>query len=126
MGKTKRGVSDQTSLNLPPIAADQTGEGLPYAPVNFPEQGDVWGWKTGKRLQSNGCFQDRYLYSPIIFKSGPHTFRSKLSVERYIRSTFPDADVDAFFASFSWRIPAAEASNNGFSLSLLNLIFYDN
>ncbi|XP_045815620.1 OBERON-like protein [Trifolium pratense] len=118
MGKNKRRDSDHTALNLPPVAADQTGEGLPYAPINFPDQGDVWGWKTGKRLQSNGCFQDRYLFSPVRFKPGSkrkhrHTFASKLSVERYIKSTFPDADVDKFFASFTWRIPAAEAPNNG-------------
>ncbi|GAU18849.1 hypothetical protein TSUD_228390 [Trifolium subterraneum] len=118
MGKNKRRDSDPIALNLPPVAADQTGEGLPYAPINFPDQGDVWGWKTGKRLQSNGCFQDRYLYSPVRFKPGSnrkhrHTFASKLSVERYIKSTFPDADIDKFFSSFTWRIPAAEASNNG-------------
>jgi hypothetical protein len=132
MGKNKRRDSDQTGLNLPPVAADQTGEGLPYAPINFPNQGDVWGWKTGKRLQSNGCFQDRYLYSPVAFKPGSnrknrHTFASKLSVERYIKSTFPDADVDKFFASFTWRIPAAEASTNGFfSLSSKSHFFHDN
>ncbi|GAU18848.1 hypothetical protein TSUD_228380 [Trifolium subterraneum] len=118
MGKKKRRASDDAYLNLPPVAAYQTGEGLPYAPVNFPEQGDVWGWKAGKRRQPNGCFQDRYLYLPDRFKSesnskDQNTFRSKLSVERYIRSTFPDADVDAFFASFTWSIPAVE----GFSLS---------
>ncbi|PNX93535.1 calmodulin protein kinase [Trifolium pratense] len=111
MAKNNRHNNDPTGLNLPPVAADQIGQGLPYAPINFPEQGDVWGWKTGKRLQPNGCFQDRYLYLPERLSSGSdskdqHTFRSKLSVERYIRSTFPDANVDAFFASFTWRIPA--------------------
>ncbi|KAK9933297.1 hypothetical protein M0R45_020498 [Rubus argutus] len=33
-------------------------------------------------------------------------FASKLAVERYIQSTFPGTNLDAFFASFSWKIPA--------------------
>ena len=35
------------------------GMGLPYAPENWPQQGDVWGWKTGRRVVANGKhFQD--------------------------------------------------------------------
>ncbi|CAA2990782.1 Hypothetical predicted protein, partial [Olea europaea subsp. europaea] len=33
-------------------------------------------------------------------------FASKLSLERYTRKNFPDVDVNAFFASFSWKIPS--------------------
>ncbi|XP_017407926.1 uncharacterized protein LOC108320869 isoform X4 [Vigna angularis] len=38
-------------------------------------------------------------------------FASKLSVERYIKRYFPEADLNAFFASFSWKIPALTSSS---------------
>lgn len=118
MGRSKRGDTF-TGMTLHPVPPDESGEGLPYAPENWPQQGDIWGWKTGKRLHNNGCFQDRYLYSPSRLstqKGGSsrkhrHIFASKLSVERYIKATFPDSDIDAFFSSFSWRIPSLNASN---------------
>ncbi|TMW81448.1 hypothetical protein EJD97_009579 [Solanum chilense] len=44
-----------------------SGEGLPYAPVDFPNAGDKWGWMAGKRVTSSGTFRDRYLYSPKHF-----------------------------------------------------------
>ncbi|PNX59496.1 hypothetical protein L195_g059718, partial [Trifolium pratense] len=31
--------------NLPPVLAGQSGKGLPYAPENFPNPGDIWLWK---------------------------------------------------------------------------------
>ncbi|KAL5098614.1 hypothetical protein RYX36_002941 [Vicia faba] len=122
MGRNK--IFEKLSeMNLRPAAADETGEGLPYAPENWPEPGDTWGWKSGKRLQTNGlCFQDRYLYLPLRLsqtenggskRKQRHIFASKLSVERFIKTTFPDADVNKFFASFTWRIPAAQPSTNG-------------
>ncbi|KAK7405910.1 hypothetical protein VNO78_07522 [Psophocarpus tetragonolobus] len=132
------------SWNLEPVAPEVFGEGYPYAPENWPEQGDVWGWRTGRRIRivANGVdhFQDRYLYLPnrltLALKeerekenpasasasasgSAPfrrqHIFASKLAVERYIKKYFPDADLQAFFASFSWKIPAlpSAAANNG-------------
>ncbi|XP_027362543.1 uncharacterized protein LOC113870142 [Abrus precatorius] len=117
----EKGDSKSNSLlNLPPMAAEVSGEGLPFAPENWPEDGDVWGWRTGRRVTSNGYFQDRYLYLPkrlsLAGKQNPnpgtgssrktHIFASKLAAERYVKATFPDADVKAFFSSFSWRIPA--------------------
>lgn len=130
MGSKRR--DNPTAFNLRPAAADESGEGLPYAPENWPEPGDIWGWKTGKRLQHNGCFQDRYLYLPMRLSRAEkgasnrkhrHIFASKLSVERYIRATFPNADVNTFFSSFTWRIPALHASPNGF-FSLQFYIFF--
>ena len=45
------------------MAEEVYGTGLPYAPENWPQQGDVWGWKTGRRVVTNGKhFQDRYMY----------------------------------------------------------------
>ncbi|KAH0665933.1 hypothetical protein KY285_027139 [Solanum tuberosum] len=38
------------------------GEGLPYAPMDWPNVGDKWGLRTGKRATNSGTFKDRYLY----------------------------------------------------------------
>ncbi|KAF1865784.1 hypothetical protein Lal_00021785 [Lupinus albus] len=102
-------------LNLTPVAPEQSGKGLPYAPENWPEEGDIWGWRTGKRVSvTTGFFNDRYLYPPtrlgrpLCSKPG---FPSKLSVERYINDNFPHLDLNHFFASFSWKIPALLSGN---------------
>ncbi|XP_057450259.1 protein OBERON 1-like isoform X3 [Lotus japonicus] len=106
-------------------AAEESGEGLPYAPENWPEMGDIWGWRTGRRVTMNGTFHDRYLYLPLRLcqpsssenSGGASTrkrksFPSKLAVERYIKENFLDADVNAFFASFTWKIPAVQTNGN--------------
>ncbi|CAI8604672.1 unnamed protein product [Vicia faba] len=95
--------------NLAPVAPELSGEGLPYAPENFPNPGDIWRWKTGKRISSNGNFRDRYLYLPRRLAGGG--FKSKLAVERYVKEFFPDANVVDFFASFSWSIPSGLPGN---------------
>lgn len=101
--------------NLTPVPAEKSGEGLPYAPENWPKPGDKWGWRTGRRVASTGHFLDRYLYVPIGFSCNENSgsnrkqrlcFPSKLSVERYIKANFPETDVNEFFASFTWKIPA--------------------
>ncbi|XP_030456769.1 protein OBERON 2 isoform X1 [Syzygium oleosum] len=98
--------------DLQPVSGDISGEGLPYAPENFPLPGDKWGWKVGKRVAITGHYLDRYLYLPKRLRASEkltckkYCFASKLSVERYIRTKFPDADIDAFFASFIWKIPS--------------------
>lgn len=107
---------------LVPVAAEQSGEGLPYAPVNWPEPGDVWGWRTGRRVAATGHFLDRYLYLPMRLSRAENPgsnrkhrlcFPSKLSVERYIKSKFPETDLEVFFASFSWRIPSTMPTTKG-------------
>ncbi|XP_022956071.1 protein OBERON 4-like isoform X1 [Cucurbita moschata] len=111
-----RPKENKNNLTLRPVSQDESGEGLPYAPENWPNLGDNWSWRVGRRVAITGHFQDRYLYSPRgIGVSGNssrrgHSFASRLSVERYIQSEFPNADVDAFFASFSWKIPAKKSS----------------
>ncbi|XP_057783430.1 uncharacterized protein LOC131001164 isoform X2 [Salvia miltiorrhiza] len=98
----------RTGLSLYPVSVHDSGEGLPYAPQDWPNPGDNWRWKVGKRIAVSGYFMDRYLYVPSRFrKMGDRKgFASRLSLEHYIREKFPGADVDAFFASFSWRIPS--------------------
>ncbi|XP_027913721.1 uncharacterized protein LOC114173480 isoform X1 [Vigna unguiculata] len=114
-----------------PVIPEMSGEGYPYAPENWPEQGDVWGWRAGRRIAPAGThFQDRYLYLPSrlvhMLKeekentgtgsgsgtfSKQHIFASKLAVERYVKKYFPEHDHNAFFASFSWKIPALSSAN---------------
>ncbi|KAI9089705.1 hypothetical protein K1719_028998 [Acacia pycnantha] len=107
-------------LPLIPGVGETSGEGLPYAPENWPEPGDVWGWRTGKRIAQNGHFLDRYLYLPVRLSRSENPgssrkyrvcFPSKLAVERYIKLNFPETDIDAFFAMFSWKIPSTQGNS---------------
>ncbi|XP_028098329.1 uncharacterized protein LOC114298033 [Camellia sinensis] len=105
----------ENGLRLYPVSATDSGEGLPYAPEDWPNPGDVWSWKVGKRVAHSGCFLDRYLYLPKRLQEPMRKrggFASKLSVEHFVRASFPGADVDAFFASFSWKIPAKKLHVN--------------
>ncbi|KAJ8768326.1 hypothetical protein K2173_021479 [Erythroxylum novogranatense] len=90
-----------------PVLPGESGEGLPYAPSNWPAPGDNWTWRVGRRFSGTGYFQDRFLTPPKRLRKTPgwKQFASKPSIENFIRSTFPDADVQAFFASFTWKIP---------------------
>lgn len=95
-------------FGLYPVSVNDSGEGLPYAPEDWPNPGDKWRWKVGRRIAVSGYFLDRYMYLPSSLRQAGHRkgFASRLSLEHYIRAKFPDTDVDAFFASFSWRIPS--------------------
>lgn len=96
-------------IDLKPVPACASGVGLPYAPENWPDLGDNWTWRVGNRRTAGGHWIDRFLSPPKYFPrvSGCKArFLSKISLEKYIRKEFPHADVDAFFSSFSWKIPA--------------------
>ncbi|GMH08435.1 hypothetical protein Nepgr_010275 [Nepenthes gracilis] len=101
----------ENGLLLWPVLPQGSGEGLPYAPINFPDPGDTWGWRVGKRTSASGYYLDRYLFLPRRFQKSKHGkdgFASKLSVEQYVRARFPGVDVRAFFATFSWKIPSKQ------------------
>ena len=102
--------TNETGLHLYPVSEYDSGEGLPYAPVDWPNVGDKWGWRVGKRATSAGTFKDRYLYLPKglhVRKDGKmNAFRSRSSVKQYLRSEYPSMDINQFFASFSWMIPS--------------------
>ncbi|KAH1091348.1 hypothetical protein J1N35_018605 [Gossypium stocksii] len=105
----------ENSLQLSPVLPEASGFGLPYAPVDWPKKGDIWAWKVGRRVAITGHFLDRYLYPPkrlqkLVDSGRKRGLASKLSVERYVKLAFPDADINAFFASFSWKIPAMKHS----------------
>ncbi|XP_059628561.1 uncharacterized protein LOC132271250 [Cornus florida] len=103
----------ENGFHLYPVSVHDSGEGLPYAPIDWPNPGDNWSWRVGKRVAVSGYFLDRYLYLPSRFQQTSRKrsgFASKLSVEQYIRAEFPGADIDAFFASFSWKIPSKKPS----------------
>lgn len=101
------GGSNSSNL-VAPVAPEQSGEGLPYAPENFPNPGDIWRWKSGKRISNNGNYRDRYLYVPhrLVANRSSIIFKSKLSVERYVKEKFPDVNITEFFDSFTWSIPS--------------------
>ncbi|KAK6254935.1 hypothetical protein SCA6_016240 [Theobroma cacao] len=106
----------ENGLHLKPVSPEASGVGLPYAPVDWPKKGDVWSWKVGRRVAITGHFLDRYLYPPKrLHKLDNSTRRkrglaSKLSVERFLQTALPGADISAFFASFSWKVPAKKHS----------------
>ncbi|XWS39298.1 hypothetical protein CRYUN_Cryun18bG0039300 [Craigia yunnanensis] len=105
----------ENGLHLRPVSPEASGVGLPYAPVDWPKRGDVWTWKVGRRVAITGHFLDRYLYPPKrlhkLENSGKKRgLASKLSVERYVKTAFPGADNNAFFASFSWKVPEKKHS----------------
>nr|DAD47876.1 TPA_asm: hypothetical protein HUJ06_017813 [Nelumbo nucifera] len=107
--------SKENELHLRPVKAGESGEGLPYAPVDWPNRGDNWTWKVGKRKTSSGFWIDRYLYPPRSLRKTmtlcrKYRFASRYSVEQYIRKEFPNADVNAFFASFSWKVPSEDST----------------
>ncbi|KAL9286864.1 hypothetical protein AtEden1_Chr4g0290301 [Arabidopsis thaliana] len=101
--------SSFTDLNqLPAIPPASSGQGLPFAPVDFPSPGDVWTWRVGRRVHNAGFHKDRLLILPkrLKGKNVPKSFASKNTLSRYLETSFPDMDANAFFASFTWNIPA--------------------
>ncbi|KAK6780366.1 hypothetical protein RDI58_022550 [Solanum bulbocastanum] len=103
---------NEIGLQLYPVSEYDSGKGLPYAPVDWPNAGDKWGWRVGKRITSSGTFIDRYLYLLKHFKAPKggkkNSFRSKISVKKYLQSQYPGMDINQFFASFSWMIPSKQ------------------
>ncbi|KAL3642011.1 hypothetical protein CASFOL_012826 [Castilleja foliolosa] len=81
----------EKGLALYPVSANDSGQGLPYAPEDFPNQGDKWSWRVGKRIGASGYFSDRYTYAPNrkCFPSRPSLellsnklmFRSPMEIE---------------------------------------------
>ncbi|XP_076904453.1 uncharacterized protein LOC143559907 [Bidens hawaiensis] len=113
--------SKESEINL--VFDNDSGVGLPYAPEDFPTPGDKWKWKVGKRLAVSGHFMDRYLYLPDrlyeeyksmtpVNVTNFRGFNSKAAVKRFLLEAFPKMDIKAFFASFTWRIPAGKIKGN--------------
>ncbi|CAA7017419.1 unnamed protein product [Microthlaspi erraticum] len=93
---------------LPSIPLFSKGQGLPYAPIDYPSAGDVWAWRVGRRVTATGAHKDRFLILPdrLRTKNAAKSFASKTTLSRYLETNFPDLDVNAFFESFTWNIPA--------------------
>ncbi|XP_039037830.1 uncharacterized protein LOC120175231 [Hibiscus syriacus] len=94
--------------SLPQVPPGSSGEGLPYAPMHWPNVGDIWSWRVGRKVSSYGFYSDRYLKVPESLRkpNASKIFSSKPALERFLQSDFPDADASTFFASFIWKIPA--------------------
>ncbi|KAG9451984.1 hypothetical protein H6P81_004888 [Aristolochia fimbriata] len=98
----------ENDQHLTRVVGGASGEGLPYAPENWPNVGDMWKWKVGWRKSKSGFWLDRYLYLPDCLQEGrKRSFKSKFAVKSYLEKEFPNVDVNTFFASFSWKIPCA-------------------
>ncbi|XP_056172324.1 uncharacterized protein LOC115677642 isoform X2 [Syzygium oleosum] len=111
MGNGVSGEKAVKKKNLTPypVEPNSSGKGLPYAPADWPNPGDTWRWWVGKRTTSSGFYKDRVVRIPKRLRAyGVKRTYSKSSLERYISVQFPDADIDEFFASFSWMIPSTE------------------
>ncbi|XP_048141441.1 uncharacterized protein LOC115750305 isoform X2 [Rhodamnia argentea] len=93
-----------------PVEPNSTGEGLPYAPLDWPNPGDAWRWWVGRRTDLSGFYRDRFLYLPkrLRVPGTASAFGSKSSFKRYISSQFPNADVEELFASFIWMVPSTQ------------------
>lgn len=48
-------IDVNNSLRL--VMPGETGEGLPYAPIDWPNPGDNWKWRVGRRVNSSGYFR---------------------------------------------------------------------
>ena len=108
-----------------PVPASGSGKGLPYPAEDWPGGYlGLEGWK--KSLKKSGLHQDRHLIAPDSLQERPGRqlwFGSKLSVERYIRSKFPNANINPFFASFTWDI-AVQATSQSKGQFRFNLIHW--
>jgi hypothetical protein len=82
--------TEENGSHLRLVQPDESGDGLPYAPENWPNPGDIWTWRVGKRVASTGHYLDRYLYLPSSLCHSDYStrkkngFASKLSVENDI------------------------------------------
>ena len=57
----------EVGLEIYPVYECDSGEGLPYTSVDFPNAGDKRGWRARKSVSSSGTFRDRYFYLPKHF-----------------------------------------------------------
>ncbi|KAL0414520.1 UNVERIFIED_CONTAM: hypothetical protein Sradi_1653700 [Sesamum radiatum] len=106
-------MSKDGSFLRPPVQRGESGEGLPYAPADWPNAGDVWTWKVGNKISPSGYYTHRFLIAPKRLQKSPTRkiwLGSKPSIIRFLQSEFPEADIDTFFASFTWEIPAERGS----------------
>lgn len=96
----------------------QKGEGWPYAPQGWPHAADKWGWRVGKRTTVHSNWMDRYVSLPKSLAKGRKVteFASRKSIAEYIKQTFPQMNVDNFFKSFEWKVPAPKVLEGKFLL----------
>ncbi|KAK4382442.1 hypothetical protein Sango_2870900 [Sesamum angolense] len=106
-------MSKDGSFLRPPVQPGESGEGLPYAPADWPNAGDIWTWKVGNKISASGYYTHRFLIAPKRLQKSPTRklwLGSKPSIIRFLQSEFAEADIDTFFASFTWEIPAERRS----------------
>nr|KJB28319.1 hypothetical protein B456_005G043500 [Gossypium raimondii]KJB28323.1 hypothetical protein B456_005G043500 [Gossypium raimondii] len=57
-------VIKENDFPTPPVPPCTSGEGLPYAPIDWPNPGDVWSWRVGRRVNNAGFYSDRFINVP--------------------------------------------------------------
>ncbi|KAL0348862.1 UNVERIFIED_CONTAM: hypothetical protein Sangu_1114000 [Sesamum angustifolium] len=105
-------MSKDGSFLRPPVQPGESGEGLPYAPADWSNAGDIWTWKVGNKISVSGYYTHRLIAPKRLQKSPTRKLwlGSKPSIIRFLQSEFAEADIDTFFASFTWEIPAERRS----------------
>ncbi|XP_039050792.1 uncharacterized protein LOC120192017 [Hibiscus syriacus] len=62
------------------VPPGSSGEGLPYAPRDWPNAGDIWSWRVGKRVSASGFFNDRFINVPESLRKPnvPNTLQASI------------------------------------------------
>lgn len=104
-------LTKEKTFDFQSVSSFSSCEGLPYAPKGWPNHGDIWGRKVGRRTNKAGYFHDRYLCLSRSLQSSSRktrSFQSKLAVKWYIEPDFPNMKIEEFFALFSWKVPTTK------------------
>ncbi|KAK4706723.1 hypothetical protein R3W88_033687 [Solanum pinnatisectum] len=106
-------------LQLYPVSEYDSGEGLPYAPVDWPNVGDKWGWRVGKRITSSGTFIDRYMYLPKHFKA------LKGGTKNVFRNINFDSDMEERTTSSGMKLQSllSDSPIRAITCKAVNLVF---
>ncbi|KAL3727228.1 hypothetical protein ACJRO7_032033 [Eucalyptus globulus] len=76
------------NLDLHLVEPYSSGEGLPYAPIDWPNSSDTWRWLVNCKTFPSSFYLDRFLYLPkrLRVHDGNDRFGSKSLFKQYISS----------------------------------------
>ncbi|KAJ8558030.1 hypothetical protein K7X08_004796 [Anisodus acutangulus] len=79
-------IINETGLHLYPVSANDSGEGLPYAPVDWPNAGDKWGWRAWRRaIHIQDTLEIDIYYALRAYMAGTVGGSSSLDAEYFCR-----------------------------------------
>ncbi|KAK6780365.1 hypothetical protein RDI58_022549 [Solanum bulbocastanum] len=119
----------EIGLQLYPVSKYDSGEGLLYAPVDWPNVGIKWGWRAGKIVTSSSTFRDKYLYLPKYFKAlkggKKNAFRNMkertISLAIELQSLLSDSPTRAITCKAGSKIYSNLTIENPFSAMLCDI-----